>query len=107
MPKRPTAKVLDVDDTATSLNVCDDRNYVTKIYINKYFEYFPANLKSKGNLKEALQGVEKATEKETPARNHELEQSLCGDAFWRNEVAAIARTFDGDSGTVLVWLVVV
>jgi tetrahydromethanopterin S-methyltransferase subunit G len=97
-PKRPTAKLLDVDDTASTLNVCDDRNYVTKININKYFEYFPANLESKGSFFEGMQGMGKATEK--PGRHHELEQNLCGDAFWRNEISTIARKLDGDLGTV-------
>ncbi|CAB4021386.1 spatacsin-like isoform X2, partial [Paramuricea clavata] len=89
-PKRPTAKILDVDDTAFTLNICDDRNYVTVISVNKYFEFFPSNLESKD-------GVVKATERERPGRNQELEQNLCGDAFWRSEISAIARKLDGDS----------
>jgi hypothetical protein len=96
LPKRPIAKVLDVDDAASTLNVCDDRNYVTKIFMNKYFEYFPANMKSKASLVEASQD----TEKGNPGRSHELEQSLCGDNFWRSEISAIARALEDDSGTV-------
>jgi hypothetical protein len=99
-PKRPTAKILDVDDTASTLNICDDRNYVIVISVNKYFEFFPSNLESKD-------GVVKATGRERPGRNQELEQNLCGDAFWRSEISAIARRLDGDSGIVLVMMVVV
>jgi hypothetical protein len=99
-PKRPTAKILDVDDTASTLNICDDRNYVTVISVNKYFEFFPSNLEFKD-------GVVKATERERPGRNQELEQNLCGDAFWRSEISAIARKLDGDSGIVMVMMVVV
>lgn len=94
--KRPTAKILDVDVNASTVIVCDGRNFVTKIDVEKYFEYFPTSLKAKGGLTDA-RGVGRNIEREK-SRNMELEYILCGDAVWRSEVLAIASELDADSG---------
>ena len=102
--KRPTAKLINFNDSASTLHVSDDRNYVTKIDVKKYFEYFPDNLEVKDGtmtgVAKGVEGVEKDVELEKPVRNLELEQSLCGDAFWRSEISAISRKLDGGSGIV-------
>lgn len=102
--KRPTAKMINFDDSASILHVSDDRNYVSKIDLKKYFEYFPDNLEVKDGTvtggARGVEGMEKDAGLEKPVRNLELEQSLCGDAFWRSEISAISRKLDGDSGIV-------
>lgn len=78
---------------------------MTKIDINKYFEYFPDNVEIWDGVARGMkvvEGMAKAVEMEKPIRNLELEQSLCGDTFWRSEISAVSRKLDGDSGICIV-----
>lgn len=95
--KRPTARVLDVDNNASTVNVCDDRNFVSVINIEKYFDHFPCNMSYKQTVMDDVIEMEM----ETADKSQELEQNLCGDAFWRSEITAIsAKLDDDDSGAV-------
>ena len=76
---------------------------MTKIVINKYFECFPDNLEIKDGIAKGVKGVEdmeKAIEMDKSVRNLKVEPSLCGDTFWKSEIASISTKLDGDSGIV-------
>ncbi|XP_028406945.1 spatacsin-like [Dendronephthya gigantea] len=94
-PKRPTAKILDVNVNGSTIIVCDGRNFVTKIDVVKYFECFPTNLEAKDSLTKA-KGFGRNMEREK-SRNMESEYSLCGDSVWKSEVLAITSKLDADS----------